>query len=422
MPRTGTEETFGLLWKMPLILIFLAGGFLQYTGILSQTQSNWLALVLFSHVFLAHTGWRQLKYEVPLIIFLLFITLDYFRHSSPISYTVTYFYYIVCTIIAAVAGRVYALRIASSISTELFFNIVKVFLFIQLIAVTVQRVFTEQFISFARVPIGYIDAIFGTFFLQSDASLAAVCELLTISTFLFRCRLRDRFIVSGLSLSVIFLVNSNAAKAAIILIFALLLAYSIYRKFNIAGRYGLNIVFSIAVTLFIPIAYSPLLHFLTDFFAQATNDYYHRGAWQTSARFSPMGQMFAEGIHLFGRGALTYYNPITKRWLYNAGFSTVYSLYLDFGLIGLLLYCFYQFNLVLKFARNYFEFVIFMCVFVLFMTFNFALTDLAFVFTFNMILRLNYLRGRSSSHISYKRTLRPLNIKSRGHVVPRTTG
>lgn len=403
MPETETTQKFGILWKMPIVMIFLVGGFLQYLGILSQTQSNWLALFLLSHVFLANESWKQVGYEAPLFIFMLYIAVDHLRHAAPMSYTVTYLYYVACTIIAAVAGRIYASRIASSISTESFFRTAKLFLFIELLVVVIQRSFTAQFISLSRAPIGYIDAIFGTFFLQSDAALAAVCELLTISSFFLYSRRKDRFAITLLSLSIIFLGNSNAAKIAVVFILALLLLYSAYRALH-SSRYQFNILLLVILSPIILLMYGPLSTFLSDFFVQATDEYYHRGAWETAARFSPMGQLFAEGVTLLGQGALTYYNPMTKEWLYNAGFSTIYSLYLDFGLLGLLLYFSYQFILIVRFTRSYLEFIIFTCVFILFMVLNFALTDLAFVFSFNAILHLNYLRGRSGPGIRYEQS------------------
>lgn len=421
MPNIAIDRTIGFLWKMPMILIFFVGGSIQYFGILSQTQSNWIALFLFSHVFFRIAAWRQIKYEGILFLFLLLVVLDHSQHQSPVSYALTYFYYIACTIIAAVAGRVYALRIASLVSTESYFKVAKLFLFVELIVVIIQRSFTDQFISFARAPIGYTDAIFGTFFLQSDATLAAVCELLTISAFFLHCKATDRFVISALSFAVIFLGNSNTAKMATILIFTLLLVHYIYGRLH-TGRYGFNIIATLVVAFFIMIVYSPASTFFADFFAKATGDYYRRDAWISASRFAPMGQIFAEGIDFFGQGALTYYNPITKIWLYDAGFSTIYSLYLDFGIIGLSIYLLYQFVLIFRFAKNYFEFIIFACVFIFFMTFNFALTDLTFVFSFNVILCLNHLRGRSVSRARYKRTSLPLNGEFSNHVVPRLGG
>jgi hypothetical protein len=409
MPQTDTDGAFGFFWTMPTILIFLVGGFLQYIGLLSQTESNWFALLLFSHVLFRYAGWNQIGHEGLLGLFLLFIALSYFQRGGPISYTLTYFYYISCSIIAAVAGRVYASRIASLVSTESYFSIAKWFLLIELVVVSVQSLFTKQFISLSRAHIGDIDAVFGTFFLQSDAALAAVCELLTISTFTLYGRSKDRIIIALLSFAIIFLGNSNTAKFAILLILVLLLVYDLYMRLHI-GRYVMNILITLGAVFVVSIMYSLLSGSLTDFVTQATNDYYRRESWVTATRFSPFGQIFAEGINFFGRGPLTYYNPITKEWLYNAGLSTLYSLYIDFGAVGLFIYYLYQCVLIARSTRNYLEFMIFACVLVLFSIFNFALTDITFVFSFNAVLYLNYLRGRSSSPRSLPTDSAPVNV------------
>lgn len=407
-----TSGRFGVIWMMPIIVIFFFGGFLQYIGLLSQTQTNWLALLLFGHVFVRSDSLKQIKYEALLFVFIVFIGLQSLSHGSPLSNTFTYIYYVACTIIAAIAGRVYASRIALAVSAKSFFNFAKIFLLIELAVVVVQRVFTDQFIGLSRAPIGYIDAIFGTMYLQSDAALAAVCELLTIASFLIQCRRGDRAIISVLSFMIVFLGNSNAAKIAIILIFVLLIIQNGYRSLY-GSRYYLNILLVILAVPVALVAYSPLATLLSDFFAQALDEYYHRGAWVSAARFSPMGQVFAEGVSFFGQGALTYYNPITKEWLYNAGFSTIYSLYVDFGLVGLLLYLMYQFILVLKFTRNYIEFLIFASVFILFMILNFALTDLAFVFSYNLVLYLTYIRGKWAVRVRHQRS-GALSARERG--------
>jgi hypothetical protein len=420
MARTDPSEKFGFIWSLPIILIFAVGGLLQYVGLLSQTQSNWLALILFGHVFFRMSGWRQVRREILLVVFILYIVFDYFRHSAPAANTFTYVYYIICTIIAAASGRVYAERIASTIGIERFFRFAKWFLVAELIVVSFQRLFTEQFISLSKAPIGYVDAIFGTLFLQSDAALAASCEFLTISSLLLYCNARDRMFISGISLLIVFLLNSDTSKASILFVVILSAIYSLHASLRV-GRVAFNALLVLAVISFFLIALNSFSGVFTDFFTQARGDYYHRDSWMYASRFSPLGQMFADGVDFLGGGALTYYNPITKEWLYNAGFSTFYSLYIDFGIPGLALYYAYQIVLVLRLTRNYLESAIFLCVLLLFSFFNFALTDLAFTFSFNLALYLNYLLGRSIPRTYGKEAPLPLSAGSEGVVAPRAT-
>ncbi|MDG2520496.1 hypothetical protein P7B02_02995 [Caulobacter segnis] len=394
MNRVDANTNFGVIWLAPILLIYFTGGLLQYAGLLSQTQSNWLALGLFGHVFLSRAAWYHVQVEAILAVLIVVIALSYLQHGTPLSNTITYLYYVLCTIVAAVAGRVYAMRLSASVSTGAFFKIIKIFLLIELSVVILQKSFTSQFIQYSQAPIGYIDAIFGTFFLQSDASLAAVCELIIVSTFFLYCRMVDRLIICALAVLIIFLGNSNAAKATSVLLFIPLFAYGFYRNLN-ASRYGFNIMLAFVVTAFVLVMYNPLSNFFADFFVRASSEFYRRESWESAARFSPLGQILSEGVSLFGQGALTYYNPITKAWLYNAGFSTIYSLYIDFGLAGLFVYVFYQLILVVKYTKNYLEFLVFVGVLASFMALNFALTDIAFIFSFNGALYLNYICGRS---------------------------
>lgn len=382
-------RNFTLRWYAPIILIFLVGGLLQYLGLISPTQTNWLSLFLLGHVFLLRSSWRQIKHEVLIFLLLVFIGVVHFYHGTPLAYTATYIYYAICTVLAAIAGRVYAQRTTYKLNVKIFFKFVKYFLVLELAITSIQAVYTEQFINLSQAPIGYVDAIFGTFFLQSDAALAAVCELLVISAFFLPCKTNDRLVISLLSIGVIATGNSSAAKLTVVLLLLLLYGNSIYKRLGF-GRHGFNILILFVVTCTIFAMYGSLLELTTNFLVRAVEDYDHREAWETASRFAPLGQIYAERINLIGRGALTYYNPITKQWLYNSGFSTLYSLYLDFGLIGALIYYAYQVNLIFKFTTSVAEFTSFLIVLASFSLFNFALTDVAFVFSFNAILYLNH--------------------------------
>nr|WP_315239896.1 hypothetical protein [uncultured Albidiferax sp.] len=389
MISSGSRRNFSLRWLAPVVLIFFAGGFLQYFGLLSQTETNWVAIFLLAHIFLLRSSWRQIKYETLLMIFLILVSAAHFFNNLPISYTFTYFYYVTCAIVAAVAGRVYVGKIGGWLDLNTYFKFAKIFLLLQLIVTAFQAFFTDLYIGFARAPIGYDDAIFGTFFLQSDAALASVCELMMISAFIFPCKSRDRLIICIFSFGIILLGNSSAAKFTFLLLLIFLCVNVFYKRLALR-RYRLDILILFLMIGYVFLVYSSILELITNFLVQAVEDYDHREGWETASRFAPLGQIYVDGINFFGHGALTYYNPIKKEWLYNSGFSTLYPLYLDFGLIGLFLYVFYQIFIISSFTKGYFQFFLFLLVFVSFFMFNFALTDLTFVFSFNAIIYLNF--------------------------------
>lgn len=395
MNQTKSSAHHKLIWLMPVIFIFFAGGSLQYFGVLSVTQSNWIALALLSGVFFGVSGWRQGGKEAPLFIFIILIFVDFLYRGGPLSYTLTYLYYLVCAVIGAVSGREYASKIARTLKVEKFAKILQIFLLIELAVVALQKTFTETFIGISRINIGYIDAIFGTLFVQSDAGLATICILAVSSAFFLKFRAIDQLVISILAASIVFMTNSDTSKVSFVFVSFCLFSYLLYIRLGVL-KYLANgfLVLSISVLLYI--GYESFFALSDNFLRQAAVDYYRMHPGGDASRFSPLGQIFSEGLSLFGNGALTYYNPITKEWLYNSGFGTFYCLYIDFGLIGFSLYFIYQIILIIILTKNYIEAIIFSSIFIFFMFFNFALTDLAFTFSFNFFLNLNYLRGRSN--------------------------
>jgi len=372
-------------WILPIILIYLAGGTIQYFGLASVTQCNILGLLLLMPIFLWRSSWRQAHLEWPIVIFILFVILFHLTKRPPLGNTLTYVYYLLCTLVAAVAGRAYSNRWYGRWPARRFFRFAKWFLVLQLCVTFVQANFTETYVQLARVPIGYEDAIFGTFFLQSDAALAAVCELLVILAFILPCSLRNRVQLTILALGVVFLGNSKAAQGSIL---TLILLFTLYAAAHSARltKSGFGLLAVLAVMVYAALSFSLWSDHVTVFFQQAQDDYFRRDQWETASRFAPLGQIISQGIDIFGQGPLTYYNPIEKTWLYNSGFSTLYTLYIDFGLLGFSLYFLYQSSLIFKFAKSIRERLAFFLVLASFSSFNFALSDLSFVFFFNFAL------------------------------------
>jgi hypothetical protein len=264
------------------------------------------------------------------------------------------------------------------------------FLALELFTVGLQRIFTNQFVSSAKVPIGFTDAIFGTLFLQSDAVLAAICEIACVLCMTMSNSIRSRLLTFALAYSIVFLGNSNAAMVALTVVTVILLLEAIYRNLR-GGKVLFNIIACGALLILGYVSFTLLYGFFDTFIFQASREYYRADSAEMVSRFAPLGQMFSENINFFGNGALTYYNPITKRWLYNAGFSTIYSLYIDFGAVGLMLYFIYQLSVILKFSRSYLIVLAQAVIFGSFAQFNFALSDVTFVFFFNLGLGFNYL-------------------------------
>lgn len=382
-------------WFFPLLFLYVFAGTFQYFGIFSQTQSNFIVLVLLVHVFHFYSSWTEMRLEMLLILFMIFVLIYQVSFDFRFEYSLTYIYYIVCTIIASVAGRVYAKRFfLHETYNTLLFKIAKIFLVFQCLFTLIQANFTESYVSFSKASIGYEDAIFGTLYLQSDAALATVCELIILSVFILPSTLRDKILITCLSLFVIFLGNSKTAQFVVIFIlFTLLLRFLLDNLKNY--RLSLKIIIGLIGIFTFVITSSIWLGYLDFFIQQAISDFDRKDEWITAPRFAPLGEIFQSGINFFGQGPLTYYNPIEKTWLYNSGFSTLYILYFDYGLLGFLLYFLYQFYLILKFGIDFSSKIIYFMILMSYMNFNFALTDISFIFMFNFTLLLLYRFNKS---------------------------
>lgn len=380
-------------WLAPLALLYLIGGSIQYIGILSPTQCTIVLLALFCHVFFYRSTWRIALSELPILIFLAFVLIYHLANKPPASNTLTYIYYLICTIVVSVAGRVYAFHLVDLESLKNFFRICRWFLVIQLAVTLFQFSFTETFVAFSRGSVNPVDAMFGSLFLKSDASLAAICQLIVIAAFLLPCLARERFLLTVLAILIIFIANSKAAQGSILLLIALLsvrqLGYSVGFQ-----RYGFGILGVAAAILCAAVTFPIWSDYVSAFLTRAQEDYFRRDEWVSASRFAPIGEMVSKRLDVFGQGPLTYYNPITKTWLYNSGFSTIYMLYIDYGALGLALFLFYVARLVFKFASKVVPKLAFFLVITTFIIFNFALWDAGFLFFLNFILALNYKINR----------------------------
>lgn len=379
-------------WVFPILFLYVLAGSLQYLGIISPTQSNFIVLFLLLHVFQFYSSWRQLKLELPILCFLVLVIILHFFQHPPLSYTLTYFYYLICTMIAAASGRIYLDRFVASYnvnSNKIFFNISKWFLLLQLFMTTIQASFTQSYIDFSSSSIGYEDAVFGTFFLQSDAALATVCELILLAVYILPSKLIDKILITILGVAVIFLGNSKTAQFVVVGLLVILWLNLMFEKLKLY-KYGFGILISILVLFFTLMSYSIWSGFIDGFIQQAQYDYNRRDEWVMASRFAPLGETFSKGLQWIGYGPLTYYNPIEKSWLYNSGFSTLYVLYFDYGLVGFILYFFYQFFLILKFGVNSVVKIILFFILLSYMNFNFSLTDISFIFMFNFVLLFLY--------------------------------
>src|SRR3546814_21071751 len=97
-------------WFVPIILLFFLGGAIQYIGLISQTQTNYIviagafAAMTLGHgrKFLVESGRQRIVYILAMYVIIHGVILD----TSLIN-TITYLYYLLCVFIVLTAGRIY---------------------------------------------------------------------------------------------------------------------------------------------------------------------------------------------------------------------------------------------------------------------------------------------------------------------------
>lgn len=376
-------------WLPPLILLYVLGGAFGYLGILSSTQTNILVLLLFVHIFTLRSSWHESKNEGLLVALMLYMIAMGAIHNTAATSTLTYIYYLSCIIIASVAGRVYARQFLYSFYVRKWPKYCLIFLVLQLAVVILQHVFSDQLASHAYIPFNPEDSVFGTFYLQSDATLGTICLLIVVITFSANVKWPMACAIFALSASIIALGHSKAMQGVFVFAVAPLIIYTVYKRTKLSRYRRVFVSIALILTAVMLIYFWQILTGeMNDFRTYAENQYAARDSWITAGRLAPWGQLFLDKGHvfLFGHGALTYYNPMTKQWLYNAGFSTFYGLYIDFGVVGISLYVGYQVITIIRFSRNLATRCFLLMSWVGFAAFNDALSNIEFMFALNFAM------------------------------------
>jgi hypothetical protein len=359
-----------------MLLCFLLGAPLQITGILTPTETNYLAISLLVVSFTFRKKVYLGRSTMVMIVLFLYVTFVSIFYQNPVSYLLVYYYYLLCPVLVFKAGKILSQKI--TISSKKIITYCNYFLLVQMLFAIVQVVAGEQIASFSKLPMFAIDAVSGTFFIKSDASLSLFALLVVLSAFSLGGSAKLKFSSAFISLAIIFLANSKAIQGLAIVMIPSVLFYSgfLQGRFAVGKRTLILIVLMIALALLMPMIVD-MFKELLDVFKDA---YYSRYKSDTAGRLAPVGEAIYSNFYWIGKGLLTYYNPLSKNWDYYSGFSLVYEFYLDCGFIGLfLIVCFFMVFTIENIKDNFYRMAYFSCI-VCFSTFNLVLTDLSFLF------------------------------------------
>lgn len=375
-----------------MLLCFAIGAILQITGILSPTETNYLAILALIIGFTFKKRATLKKSDITIIILFAYVTFLALFNATPFSYLLVYYYYLLCPILVFKAAKTISNN--TSYSSQRIILYCNYFLLVQIFFATLQTLTAEQIAVLSKTPLLPIDAISGTFYLKSDATLSVFALLIIISSFALKTTTKLKFFTIIISGTVVALTNSKANHGLTMLIVPATIFYSMFLqgRFATGKRFLFFILATIVVALLAPLALD-IINQLFDLFQDA---YYTRYDHEEASRFAPIGEAINSNIYWLGKGLLTYYNPLSKNWDYYSGFSLIYSFYLDCGLVGLILILYFLISFTFENVKDNFYRLAYLSCIICFSTFSLVLTDLAFLFSLSFL----YFSHKKESHTS----------------------
>lgn len=374
-----------------VLLMYVVGGVFQFFGLLSITETNVAALLcLFSYLSLRQLDVLNVRGGTLLLFFVLvvFFVIGFINNSSMVGYAV-YGYYFACVLLVVFAVNSFLER--SNFSSSRFFFYCYFYLFFQIVVCVLQARYSAQIIATSKTVLSIEDTVSGTFYLASDATLAFFCTLLNVAAFSTNQKNSTRLLLLLMTAIVVYLTNSKASHLLFLLVVSLLLSYAALRRLGSAKVLLVPVVVAVGVSLSF-LMVERLIEEAQAFLLVLQEAYEARHAVIGAHRLAPVGQLLYEGVDFFGSGFLTYFNPITKEWLYYSGFSLFYSFYIDVGFLGVVLFFLCVWCVIYNGALGFFYASLYFVSFLVFSFFNFAITDLAALFALFFLAKIREVK------------------------------
>jgi hypothetical protein len=391
------RKIFWFIQISPLLVLLFFGGALQFVGALSQTMTNYLVMFLVGLNLLFFGGFKRINKSIKIVIFGVFIaTSIYLAILVPhnfIEYAV-YVYYLLFFF----SIILYAISVHTD---NLFENIDRFFipfLLLQIVVCACQVVFGDILASLSSVPMQAIDMVSGTLFLGSDAILCVLVNCMVVYELIRKKSINRVITIYALGAVVIYLTNSKALQAIYLLMPFFVLGEYFYIRFN---KYMVTILMAFVILLMLIV-----FQFNVSFIVEKINvfiDLIYEGFFsikygEEGSRLSVFGFVLTGQFSNFGLGLLTYYNPLSKLWLFNAGFSTFYLLLLDTGLVfTVIFYLLCSYFILLSNPKSIISYYI-LLVFFVFSFFGLILTTGVVLFSITTCLFVNF-KKKSQEYI-----------------------
>lgn len=378
-----------LLLLPALALLYALGGTLQLFGFLSITETNVIVLLLL-------VSWLS-AYRMPvdavshgmLLAFLLYAWCVGVFLGDPASALAVYGYYVLCLMISFSAAQLLADKTPAGPAGLAVFRIAIGLLCLEAVVVVLQNIYVEDLRAASGFLIGAVDMIFGTFYMQSDSTLSMVSVLLLIASFSLRASIGVRALILALAWVVVLSCNSKAAQLYLAMVSPALVGVALCEYFSVR-RVVIVVTGLLALAILLVLGLELFSTNIDVFLEKVRRGYAYRYHGHQAHRLAPMWEMLQGGnVPWHGLGLLTYYNPLSKEWLYDAGLSMYYSLYMDLGIVGLLFLGVYFVLMVFRFVNNVLYAAMYLGALLAFTAFNFAISDIGFFLVFFYLLLLH---------------------------------
>jgi hypothetical protein len=143
------------------------------------------------------------------------------------------------------------------------------------------------------------------------------------------------------SVFIIMTTESKMAHAYLLIIFILFAVDYFVFRFKYFDNVVALCVILLIMTALVAIYSGSLALSISEVVVSLEKAYLSIEKYSEASRYAPIASYIYDEKIFFGQGLLSYYNPISDSWLYYAGFSLLYSLYYDLGLIYILFFYFF---------------------------------------------------------------------------------
>lgn len=328
-----------LLNSIILLSLFVFGGSVQLFGQVSITETN--SVIILGIIFLQFVSPNKLypfgnkNYLYPLSFLSIYILLNAFFHHSPVLYCIAYLYLLIAIplIGSMFSEKLLGKNLNSFEFTKYFFYALAI---IQLPILLIQNTFPEMLSSLASQNIiNMFDMQFGTFFIKSDYTLTLLMNILLANT-LWQSEKKNMSYLIWICLFflVIIMTNSKIGIIAFGLVITIYLIEKSLKSIRFSPVFLSVLIFGIIAFLIATLNIQDIIDQIS--YEMYVIDY-RANKGLAIPRYGVISQLISSKINFCGNGIFDYYDYLSKTWKFYAGHSLWLTIYIEIGIIGVML-------------------------------------------------------------------------------------